>query len=248
MARIVAVHGAFNELWGPNEIHAKWLPAICDGLWRAGEHITADDLRICFYGDLFRHDPETETPDDVARSRAGAHDLITAFGGEQSVEAVARFVAGADADRTLDLIAILTSRADIDEAIEARLIATVKPETRVVIAHSLGSVIAYRALLNHPEWNIDTFITIGSPLGGSMSMSMLPPAIDGVHPFPGSISRWVNVVAIDDRVASSLLGKFGGPDAAIEERQIDNGHRGHDPVTYLNSRATGEAVARALRA
>lgn len=247
MARIVAVHGAFNELWGPNEIHSKWLPAISDGLWRAGEHITAEDLRICFYGDLFRHDPELESADAVARSRAGAHDLLAAISGEQSVEAMARAVAGADADRTLDLIAMLNGRPDVDEAIEARLVATVKPDTRVIIAHSLGSVLTYRALLSHPEWRIDTFITLGSPIGDAGSQSMLPPAVDGRRPFPTSISRWVNVVAIDDPLARQLHGHFGGPDDVIEERRIDNGHRGHDPVTYLNSRATGEAVARALR-
>jgi hypothetical protein len=248
MSRIVAVHGAFNELWGPNEIHAKWLPAISDGLWRAGEHIDAADLRICFYGDLFRHDPEIESTDAVARSRAGAQDLIASIGAEQSVESVARFAANADADRTLDLIAMLNGRPDIDQAIEDRLIATVRPDTRAVVAHSLGSIVTYLALLKHPEWRIDTFITIGSPLGGPSADSMLPPAVDGVRPFPESVSRWVNVVAVDDEVATAVQGHFGGPDAPIEERRIDNGHRGHDPVTYLNSRATGEAIARALQA
>lgn len=24
MAKIVLVHGAFNELWGPNELRARW--------------------------------------------------------------------------------------------------------------------------------------------------------------------------------------------------------------------------------
>ena len=36
MARIVIVHGAFNELWGPNELKARWLPAVRDGLWHHG--------------------------------------------------------------------------------------------------------------------------------------------------------------------------------------------------------------------
>ena len=173
------------------------------------------------------------------------------MGGEASIDALQKFVAGADADRTLDLIAIMTSRADLADAIDARLHATVKPETKVVVAHSLGSVIAYRWLLNHPEVQLDTFITIGSPLGGSMAESMLPPKVDGLAPFPPNVDRWVNVVAIDDRVATVLDGKFGvaggrrsGP---IEERRVDNGHRGHDPVTYLNARATGEAIARALK-
>jgi len=243
MSRIVAVHGAFNELWGPNEIHAKWLPAVRDGLWQSHAYISPEDLRICFYGDLFRRNPEVESEDDVKKSRAGAHDLVESMGGEESLEALQKFVAGADINRTLDLIAIMTSDPNLNDEIDARMIATVKPETRVIVAHSLGSVIAYRSLLAHPEWHVDTFITIGSPLGGTMADSMLPPAVDGAFPFPENVSRWVNVVAIDDKVATTLNGKFGQP---IEERRIDNGRRGHDPVTYLNAKATGEAIARAL--
>jgi hypothetical protein len=36
VAKIVLVHGAFNELWGPHEIEAQWLPARRDGLWHRG--------------------------------------------------------------------------------------------------------------------------------------------------------------------------------------------------------------------
>ena len=39
MARIVIVHGAFNELWGPNELKARWLPAVRDGLWHHGVEV-----------------------------------------------------------------------------------------------------------------------------------------------------------------------------------------------------------------
>ena len=60
MARIVIVHGAFNELWGPNELKARWLPAVRDGLWHHGVEVDADDVAVCFYGDLFRHHPGSE--------------------------------------------------------------------------------------------------------------------------------------------------------------------------------------------
>ena len=32
MARVLMVHGAFNEFWGPHELKARWLPALRDGL------------------------------------------------------------------------------------------------------------------------------------------------------------------------------------------------------------------------
>ncbi len=28
MARVILVHGAFNELWGPHELKERWLPAL----------------------------------------------------------------------------------------------------------------------------------------------------------------------------------------------------------------------------
>ena len=54
MARIVMVHGAFNELWGPNELKDRWMPALRDGLWHHGVEIDDTDAEVCFYGDLFR--------------------------------------------------------------------------------------------------------------------------------------------------------------------------------------------------
>jgi len=35
----------------------------------------------------------------------------------------------------------------------------------ILIAHSMGSIISYDTLIDNPDINIDTFITIGSPLG-----------------------------------------------------------------------------------
>ncbi len=32
MARVLLVHGAFNEFWGPYELKARWLLALRDGL------------------------------------------------------------------------------------------------------------------------------------------------------------------------------------------------------------------------
>lgn len=244
MAPIVAVHGAFNELSGPHELHEKWLPALRDGLWQADAHIQPSDLRICFYGDLFRREPDVEGVEAIERSRAGAAELLEQLGAGDAVAAITKFAADADADRTLDLIAMMTQRPDINDLVNERFVATVRPDTRVLLAHSLGTIVAYSCLLAHPEWDIDTFVTIGSPLGGDMADSLLPPAVDGRRQFPSCVRRWVNVRAVGDVVATDLDGRFAGP---VEDRLVDNGHRAHDPVTYLNARVTGEAVARALR-
>src|SRR5580692_9398175 len=46
VARIVLVHGAFNELWGPNELKARWVPALQDGLWHCQVEIDSDDVGV----------------------------------------------------------------------------------------------------------------------------------------------------------------------------------------------------------
>src|SRR5207253_8529600 len=41
----------------------------------------------------------------------------------------------------------------------------VSEDTRIIVAHSLGTIVAYEALCAHPEWPVRTFVTLGSPLG-----------------------------------------------------------------------------------
>ena len=49
-------------------------------------------------------------------------------------------------------------------AARASIQQVIGPETTVIIAHSLGSIVAYEALCTHPAWPVNTLITIGSPL------------------------------------------------------------------------------------
>jgi hypothetical protein len=57
MARLVGVHGAFHELWGPAQLLARWRPALQDGVTLAGSSLPDDAVALAFYGDLFRHQP-----------------------------------------------------------------------------------------------------------------------------------------------------------------------------------------------
>ena len=50
-------------------------------------------------------------------------------------------------------------------AAQARVTSHVTAYTKVIVAHSLGSVIAYETLCAHPEWFEITLVTLGSPLG-----------------------------------------------------------------------------------
>ncbi|MFD0597424.1 hypothetical protein ACFQZ4_38305 [Catellatospora coxensis] len=46
-----------------------------------------------------------------------------------------------------------------------RFAAAIGDDTRVVVAHSLGSVVAYEALCARPGWPVTDLVTLGSPLG-----------------------------------------------------------------------------------
>ena len=58
MSRIVMVHGAGNDLWGPASIKARWFPALADGLAWHGVAVDEQDVTVAFYGDVFRPDPQ----------------------------------------------------------------------------------------------------------------------------------------------------------------------------------------------
>ncbi len=78
----------------------------------------------------------------------------------------------------------------------------------MLMAHSLGSVIAYDALwelthLNHkPDW-LDAFVSMGSPLGSRYVQRRICGAQDkGTRRYPHNIHHWYNVSAIGDLTAA----------------------------------------------
>ena len=98
--------------------------------------------------------------------------------------------------------------AEIRRQIQARFAEAITSDTRVVVAHSLGSVVAYEALAAHPNWNVPTLVTLGSPLGiRNIILDRLHPAPEqtaagGVRGrWPGSVTRWTNIADRRDFVA-----------------------------------------------
>jgi pimeloyl-ACP methyl ester carboxylesterase len=245
VARIVLVHGAFNELWGPHELKARWLPALRDGLWHHDVEIADEEVAVCFYGDLFRRAPGTEADRRLEQSRAGIAESLANLAGGDAIAALGQAANDAAFDRTVDMVTIMATTPDLRARMRARAEPLIGADTRVVVAHSLGTLLSYTALCNHPQWSMHSFVTLGSPLASPMIFEHLDPApIGGEGRWPGSVGRWVNVRAVGDKAAAvSLREKFG---PRVEEVLIDNGHRAHDPEPYLNSAATGAAIAAAL--
>jgi hypothetical protein len=102
---------------------------------------------------------------------------------------VARYLAADDAParaQARDLVA-----ATIDDR-----------KARIVIAHSLGAVVAYEALHGHPDLYIDLLVTLGSPL--ALPHAIFPrlqprPAVVGAR--PANVQRWVNISDYGDPIA-----------------------------------------------
>ena len=231
MARIVLVHGAFNELWGPNELKARWLPAVRDGLWHHGIEVSEHDVDVCFYGDLFRRHPGTDEEELLEKARPGIAEVLRDLEGAAALAAIADAASEAVFERTVDMVTVMTAEPDMRDR-PARAVEAGDPRR-----HPRGG----RALLRdrgglqrvgpHPEWPVRTFVTLGSPMAAPTLRSLNPPPVDGRGAWPGSVERWVNVRALNDKAcASSLTDKFG---PRVEEVFVDNGHRIHAPEPYL---------------
>jgi hypothetical protein len=134
------------------------------------------------------------------------------------------------------------------EAARERLSSLITPDTRVVIAHSLGSVVAYEVLCRSTAPIAPALITLGSPLGlPNLVFDRLDPApIGGRGAWPGSAKSWTNIYADNDIVASvkSLAPLFA---RSIHDVRVDNEASAHDVTPYLTAEQTGKALLEALR-
>lgn len=140
-----------------------------------------------------------------------------------------------------------------DDAVREAALQTVLdlagPDTKVIIGHSLGSVVAYEAA-HRLEPPLPLLVTLGSPLGLD---SIIYPRLRPQPPtFPARVRRWVNVADPDDLVAAEpdLRGLFssGLPAGAVFDGSytVDNGAEPHSAKFYLSRAEVGRPVTRAL--
>jgi len=281
MAKIIAVHGIAKQFMGEATIKAEWLPALRDGLKRAGGNLAADDDMACaFYGDLFRPrrtKAHGDPPYDASDVDNDDEKLLLELWWKEAAEADSR-VPGPDertrlrtpriVQRSLNALsnspffAKISERALIgalkqvmtyfhdDEKralIRDRVENEVGDDTRIVIGHSLGSVVAYEVLAAHSDWPVKVFVTLGSPLGipNLIFDRLQPPPSGGVGQWPGGVEDWVNIADAGDIVAlvKELQTCFG---ERVQDRLIYNGSHAHDATPYLTSEEVGEAVKRGL--
>lgn len=138
------------------------------------------------------------------------------------------------------------NRRVIRAQILARVVSRIGPETKIVIGHSLGSVIAYEALAARLDGAVD-LLTVGSPLAirNVVFDKLTPPPEGGLGAWPKYVRYWTNIAATGDIVAAEkkLAPVFG---SRVEDFVIDSGWDAHSSTRYLNTLSAGRAVARAL--
>lgn len=150
-------------------------------------------------------------------------------------------------DDALREAALYSANAQVKTAVQQRIRSTIGAQTRIVVAHSLGSVVAYEVLqeVDHPV----ALLTLGSPLGMSTvfyeRLTVQPPHV------PASVTAWTNLADPDDLIATHLdLAPYFPAAAAgtvtCQSSRVDNGTDPHDPVRYLAHTEAGRAIAAAL--
>ncbi len=262
MAEIVLVHGAFHELWGPTRLGMRWAPSLMDGMWAAGVDVRGvpldrirTALRVAFWGDLFR--PAPLAPDELV-ARLGEDDdgsmenvdlaeVAQALAGGGGLHGLAAAIARETQQRSMEQLGRYFLEPTTAERVHDRVHQVLGEDTRVVVAHSMGTVIAYEALRDRADLHVEQFITLGSPLGTDLVLGQLfPTRGDGPAPWPAGVARWTNVAAEGDlaTMGAPRLADHFGPD--VRDEYVFNGRHPHDIEPYLTAAETGRAVARGL--
>jgi hypothetical protein len=134
------------------------------------------------------------------------------------------------------------ARKAVDDEVGPEL----KGSPRVIVSHSLGTIVSYRLLTEFGvECQVPLFVTVGSPLGIDLVREYLKPPRVNVPP---GVRKWVNGADKRDYVALySALNKDSFCDGIENFTDIQN--RQEDPhsiLDYLTDPRIGERIARAL--
>ncbi|MFQ5609970.1 MAG: hypothetical protein ACE5F8_06840, partial [Woeseiaceae bacterium] len=132
----------------------------------------------------------------------------------------------------------------------------------LLIAHSMGSVIAYDSLwemthVTQDSARIDHWLTCGSPLGQNYLQKRIKGCIEaGNARFPHNVRHWTNIAAVGELTAidPALANDFGemlelGLVDAIDDLEIYNRYRVdgrlnvHAEYGYLANEVTGRVIS-----
>ena len=189
----------------------------------------------------------------IARQILGAANTLLALPGLRKIGqwASGRLMVGQLAQVTRYLARGETDATGhtLDERVRRRVLEALDPETpTVVVAHSLGTVVALEVLSTYPG-RIPLLVTLGSPIGlratVGLRMRPQPPRV------PDQVMSWVNLWDRDDLVVGRPeLEDFVAPNAhgvPPDSRRVDSaGAWVHPALKYLAHPGTAGPVMEAL--
>lgn len=197
-----------------------------------------------------------QAPDRVPPPTAGAGaKAVTPRSVQRALYALSQVLPARICDRylvgVLQQVRRYLTEDPLRESVQRQVLDAVDADTRVLVAHSLGTVVAYETLCAHPDLPVRTLVTLGSPLGipGIVFDRLRPPPRASRAAWPAGIRSWTNlcdrgdVVALRKRLAP-LFGDPTGP--TVTDVLVDNGWRTHELLHHLTAAATGAAVAAGL--
>ena len=227
MSKVILVHGAFNELWGPNELKARWMPCCpCTASGTTGSIFTRTTWRCA----------STATSSDAipARKRIASSRcrwpvsprrwLILAGVGTPSpcsARRPARRRSG-----TVDMVTTMTTEPDLREQAPPAHRAAGSGTTPGSWADTRSGPCSPTCRPMHRWRSIPSSRSRGSPLASPMVFGSLEPApVDGKGVWPGSDPDAGSTCAPSgDKAAGGPAGRpMFGP--RVEEVLVDNGHR-----------------------
>lgn len=147
-------------------------------------------------------------------------------------------------DRFLRDVYLYISDRNVAREINAIVSARLTDEPTVVVGHSLGTVVAYKVVLERPGLKLRRFITVGSPLGMKSISSQL-----GVLRYPPADLLWYNAYDEGDIVAlNPLEDPWFRTDPAISNynRVKNRTDNQHGIIGYLNDVTVAKCIAEAL--
>ncbi|TVZ05042.1 hypothetical protein EAS64_10500 [Trebonia kvetii] len=115
---------------------------------------------------------------------------------------------------------------------------------RVLIGHSLGSVVAFEFIRQHPGYPVDLLLTLGSPLGLRTLRALMPDPDYGAGGLPPGVTRWVGLRDPRDPVACA--GDLSRYWPGVCDFTVHNQSDAHSVYRYLSKRPTGTALLAAL--
>jgi hypothetical protein len=120
------------------------------------------------------------------------------------------------------------------------------PDPVVVVAHSLGTIVAFDVLSEETFANRDVaLVTLGSPLGIENVQDRLRDGAGQPHPIPHPIGQWHNLADPRDPVASgqAISGEFDPNGRIVDDLDVRNrSFLHHDLVEYLRIPAVRATV------